>query len=202
MNKSITQSTQNDNPISKTIFTRFHVSSANVYKKKGFPVVEIFQYLFLLFFSNRSMYMNLLTGTNTPVFAKDTGYRFMKMTQINWIHFTTILLGRIIKDAVVPLNFQKRVNVLVIDDSMYERNWFKKAELLTKVYNHEKHAYKFGFRMFILGWSGGRTFLPVNSELLFSENKQNRINEAAAMDKRNVGYMLSEVCAKRNFLNG
>ena len=130
MDKSITQDSQNDNQISKTIqrfFTRFHVSSAlksaNAYKKKGFPVVQIFQYLFLLVFSNRSMYMNLLIGRNTPAFAKDTVYRFMKMTQINWIRFTTILSSRIIKEAIVPLDSSDRVNVLIIDDSMYERNW-------------------------------------------------------------------------------
>ena len=67
MNKSITQATQNDKQISKSIkrfFARFHASSAlkvsNAYKKKGIPVTEIFQYLFLLIFSNRSMYMNLI----------------------------------------------------------------------------------------------------------------------------------------------
>ena len=49
--------------------------------------MEIFQYLFLLIFSNRSMYMNLITRRNTPDFAKDTVYRFMKMIQINWIRF-------------------------------------------------------------------------------------------------------------------
>ena len=137
MNKSITQDTQNDNQISKTIrrfFTRFHVSSAlksaNAYKKKGFPVVEIFQYLFLLVFSNRSMYMNLLTGRNTPAFAKDTVYRFMKMIQINWIRFTTILSSRIIKEAIVPLDSEKRVNVLIIDDSMYERMVVKRIQLI------------------------------------------------------------------------
>lgn len=204
MDKSITQDTQNDNQISKTIrrfFTRFHVSSAlksaNAYKKKGFPVVEIFQYLFLLVFSNRSMYMNLLTGRNTPAFAKDTVYRFMKMIQINWIRFTAILSSRIIKEAIVPLNSENRVNVLIIDDSMYERNRSKKVELLTKVYDHAKHAYKFGFRMLTLGWSDGSTFLPVNSVLLSSENKKNRINEATAMDKRTVGYMRRQMSVQK-----
>ena len=57
--------------------------------------MEIFQYLFLLIFSNRSMYINLITGRNTPDFAKDTAYRFMKMIQINWIRFTTILSDNI-----------------------------------------------------------------------------------------------------------
>ena len=90
MLKSITQVNQNDKQISKTVkrfFTKFHISSAlkaaNAYKQKGFPVIKIFQYLFLLIFSNRSMYMNLITDRNTPAFAKDTVCRFMKMTQIN-----------------------------------------------------------------------------------------------------------------------
>ena len=140
MNKSITQDNQNDKQISTSIrrfFTRFHVSSAlkaaNAYKKKGVPVMEIFLYF--------------ISGRNTPAFAKDTVYRFMKMIQINWIRFTTILAGRIIKEAIRPLDSEERVNVLIIDDSMYERNRSKKVELLTKVYDHAKHAYKFGFRM-------------------------------------------------------
>ena len=91
---SITQATQDDKQISKSIkrfFTRFHVSSAlkvsNAYKKKGIPVTEIFQ------------------------------YRFMKMIQINWICFITILSSRIIKDAIIPLDSKDRANVLIIDDS-------------------------------------------------------------------------------------
>ena len=179
MNKSITQATQNDKQISKSIkrfFTRFHVSSAlkasNAYKKKGVPVMEIFQYLFLLIFSNRSMYMNLITGRNTPDFAKDTVYRFMKMIQINWIRFTTILSARIIKDAILPLDSEDRANVLIIDDSMFERNRSKKVELPAKVYDHAKHKYRFGFRMLTLGWSAGSTFLPVNSVLLSTENRK------------------------------
>ena len=66
--------------------------------------MKIFQYLFLLIFSNRSMYMSLITSKNAPSFAKDTVYRFMKMIQINWIRFTTILASRIIRDASVPLD--------------------------------------------------------------------------------------------------
>jgi len=133
MNKSITQDIQNDNQISKSIrrfFTRFHLSSvlkaANAYKKRGPPAAEIFQYLCLLIFSNRSMYMNLLTGRNTPSSAKDTVYRFMKMLQINWIRFTTLLSSRIIKDVIIPLDPEKRANVFIIDDSMFERNRSKR----------------------------------------------------------------------------
>lgn len=103
--------------------------------------------------------MNLLTGRDTPDFAKDTVYRFMKMVQINWIRFTTILSSRIIKEAIVPLDSEERINVLILDDSMYERNRSKKVELLAKVFDHAKHAYKFGFRMLTLGWSDGTTVM-------------------------------------------
>ena len=90
-----------------------------------------------------TMFNNMLTGRNTPSFAKNTVYRFMKMIQINWIRFTTLLSARIIKEAIVPLNSENRVNVLIIDDPLFE--------LLAKIYDHAKHKYAFGFRMRTLG---------------------------------------------------
>lgn len=132
--------------------------------------------------------MNLITGRNTPNFAKEVVYRFMKMSQINWIRFTTILSARIINEAILPLNSDNRVNVLIIDDSTFERNRSKKIELLAKLYDHAKHKYSFGFRMLTLGWSDGSTFLPINSVLLSSKNKKNRINDAVEIDKRTIGY--------------
>ena len=175
MNKSITQATQNDKQISKSIkrfFTRFHVSSAlkasNAYKKKGIPVTEIFQYLFLLIFSNRSMYMSLITGRNTPGFAKDSVYRFMKMVQTNWIRFTTILSSRIIRDAIIPLDSKDRASVLIIDDSMFERNRSKKVELPAKVYDHAKHKYRFGFQMLTLLETAKKAAIPAKYVLFDS----------------------------------
>ena len=107
--------------------------------------------MFLLIFSNRSIYMNLITGHYTPDFAKDTVYRFMKMIQINWIRFKTTLSARIIRDAILLLDSEDRANVLIIDDFMFERNRSKKVELLAKVYEHTKHKYCFGFRVLTLG---------------------------------------------------
>lgn len=99
-----------------------------------------------------------------------------------------------------PLDSENRVNVLIIDDSMFERNRSKNVELLDKVYDHAKHKYRFGFRMFTLGWPDGSTFLPVNSILLSTENKKNRINEAAEADKRTVGYKHRKLSAEKGTL--
>lgn len=51
--------------------------------------------------------MNLLTGRNAPSFAKDMVYCFMKMLQINWIRFATILSSRIIKETIVTLESEE-----------------------------------------------------------------------------------------------
>jgi len=44
----------------KKVLIYFH-TYANAYKKKGTPVTEIFQYMFLLIFSNRNMYKRIVS---------------------------------------------------------------------------------------------------------------------------------------------
>ncbi len=109
----------------------------------------------------------------------------------------SLLTERIINNAILPLNSKERANVLIIDDSLFERNRSKKVELLAKVYDHAKHKYRFGFRMLTFGWSDVSTFLPVNSILLSTENKKNRINEAAEVDKRTVGYKRRQLAMEK-----
>ncbi|WP_434577875.1 IS4 family transposase [Thermoanaerobacterium thermosaccharolyticum] len=193
---SITQNYQIDNKVStsiKSFFKKYRISAAlrlsNAYKSKGIPVISIFEYLFSMIFTNRSMYMNMLMGTNQAGFKKDTVYRLLNSIHINWIRFTTWLSAQIINETITGLTSDKRVNVLIVDDSLFERSSSKKVELLAKVYDHAKKTYKYGFRLLTLGWSDGNTFLPVNGCLLSTENQKNRINEAITMDKRSAGYL-------------
>lgn len=193
--KSITQDNQNDKNISASIFKFFKkykvyscLKSANAYKNKGFSVMEIFQYLFCLIFENRSMYMNMLMNKENKIFSKDTVYRFLNASHIHWIRFTSLLAAKIAAEEIIGLTSEKRVNVLIVDDTMFERGSSKKVELLSKVYDHAKHAYKYGFRLLTLGWSDGNTFLPVNSCLLSTENEKNRITEAKTFDKRSTAF--------------
>jgi len=193
--KSITQDNQNDKNVSASIrnfFQKYRLYSclkaANAYKCKGVPVIEVFQYLFCLIFENRSMYMNMLTKKGAANFAKDTVYRFLNSFHIHWIRFTSMLSAMIASKDISPLTDADRVNVLIIDDTMFERASSKKVELLSKVYDHAKKAYKYGFRLLTLGWSDGNTFLPVNSCLLSTENVKNRINEAKDFDRRSTAF--------------
>jgi hypothetical protein len=198
--KIIPQNYLNDKRVSDSInafLKKYGISSilrsSNAYKTKGIPVITLFLYLFSLVFTNRSMYMNFLTGNHKENFAKDTVYRFLNSISINWMKFTSLLSAKIITTTIANLTNKERVNVLIIDDTTFERNSSKKAELLCKVYDHAKKRYMTGFRLLTLGWSDGNTFLPINSCLLSSENKQNRINEAKELDKRSNGFKRREL---------
>ena len=99
MPKIITQKAEENKQISeriKSFMKRFDVSSAlkssNAVKIKGFAVIEIFQYLFMLVFAHRSIYMDM--KKDTVPFAKDTVYRFLNSARINWLRFTTKLSAK------------------------------------------------------------------------------------------------------------
>ena len=112
----------------------------------------------------------------------------MKSCHTNWRKFTSLLCYRIIKQTIEPLTGEDRLNVLIIDDSIYSRARSKKVELLAKVFDHARHIYTYGFRMLTLCWSDGNTVLPVSHCLLSTENARNRIQEASAkVDARSNG---------------
>ena len=119
--KIITQNYENDKKVSSSImnfFKKYKISSilkaSNAYKSKGIPVINLFQYLFSLIFTNRSMYMNMLTGKHKENFAKDTVYRFLNSTSINWTKFTSLLAAKVANTTITNLTDEKRVNVLII----------------------------------------------------------------------------------------
>jgi len=67
--------------------------------------------------------------------------------------------------------------VLIIDDSTYDRSRSKKVELLSRVFDHTTHKYLKGFRLLTLGWSERNSFLGVDFVLLSSAKETNRYNE-------------------------
>jgi len=100
-----------------------------------------------------------------------------------------LLASRIINKCIFPLTSEKRVNVLILDDSLFSRNRSKAVELLAKVFDHVTHKYVKGFRMLTLGWSDGNSFIPLAFSLLSSSNEKNRLcGFNAKIDKRSNGY--------------
>lgn len=164
-------------------FTGFHIGqilrSCNAYKLRGFAVMAIFLVAFEVVFQRRSFYQRKKDAPESIPFERDTFYRFLNSCAIHWCKFTLLLGTAVIQKAVAPLTGEARRNVLIIDDSLFNRNCSKKVELLARVYDHVSGTYVKGFRMLTLGWSDGNTFLPLSHCLLSSSSKQQQWRQAA-----------------------
>ena len=188
----VTQQPYFENELSPMIgaFLRtFQVASllriAGAYKQSGTPVIAVFQRLFSLVFSGRTLFMSL-KGASTDT-GKDTFYRFVNSCRINWFKFTTMLSALIINRLLSQATGEDRVNVFIVDDTVYARGRSKKVELLSWVHDHARHVSVRGFRLLTLGWSDGNSFVPVNGCLLASAAKRCHEN-TYAVDKRTCGY--------------
>ncbi len=68
-----------------------------------------------------------------------------------------MLLSRIVSTTIEKLTDEDRINVLIVDDTMFERNKSKNVELLSKVFDYANSKFIKGFCLLTLGWSDGNT---------------------------------------------
>lgn len=190
---SIAQNKAKEQEVNNKITTFFKthkiskaLSSCNGYKKKGFSVIEIFSYLITSMFSDRSMYMQIQTNTFKEKYSKNTIYRFLNDSGINWQKFVNLLSLSIIKDFFDRLTSEDRKNIFIIDDTLFDRTNSKKVEMLARVYDHSSGKYKKGFRLLTLGWSDGNSFLPIQFSLLSSAEDKNLLYKGADYDGRSL----------------
>lgn len=190
MNPILQQTTPDDDAFSSAaeFFHTFEIGklfSRTTRPGKGVPAFKILQFLFALVFLKKSFY-EMMSEKSLP-WCKDTFYRFLSESRINWRRFLLLLAKRIIDTFFLPLTEEKGDRVLILDDSTYSRDRSKKVELLSKCYDHCAHRYFKGFRMLSLGWSDGRSFLPLAFSLLGSAKEKNRLFGAGDTDGRTSG---------------
>ena len=150
-------------------------------KEKGIAIVQIFRYLMCLMFSDRSMYMQITTKRFKEDYSKNTVYRFLNNSRINWERFTTMLSERIINGFMRSLTSENREDIFVIDDSAYHKRGYRKTELVAKVFDPVSMTYVKGFRMLSLGWSDGNSFVPITHRLLSSSKDENVLGLKTAL---------------------
>lgn len=157
-------------------------------KEKGISSADVFKLIFSLVFTGKTFLRFLQTQADSQTGAKDTVYRFLNSSRTNWRKFLFLLSSRVVS-TLQPLTSRDRVDVLIVDDSLYSRARSKTVELLAKVYDHVDHRFVKGFRMLTLGWSDGNSFVPLAFSLLSSEKKKNRLVDISSrIDKRCNGY--------------
>jgi hypothetical protein len=160
---------------------------AGAYKAKGISVVTVFKQLFALSFIHKSLFEALRSGGASEI-AKDTFYRLLNSCNVNWRRFVRCLAAKVIRDRLDKLTAPERIDVFIVDDTVYERKRSSKVELLSYVRDHNRRVTTRGFRLLTLGWSDGNTFIPVETQPLASGDKKKRLQEAKVVDKRSCGH--------------
>jgi len=77
-----------------------------------------------------------------------------------------------VTDYITSLTDDDREEVLIIDESTYDRSRSKVVELLSRVYDYCTKRYLKGFRLLILGWSDGASLVPLDFALLSSADEE------------------------------
>lgn len=168
---------------------KFRVGSllrrCNAGKQKGIPVVRVFLAVLAVVFSGCSMYLNQRLGKWTERMSKNTVYRFLNDSRINW---ERMMLETAVRAAefLAPLTSEERTNVLIVDDTIYTRDRSKQSELLSRVYDHNEKKYHNGYRTLVVGWSDGNTFIPVSACLLASSNEDLIVGPVSKHDGRTL----------------
>jgi len=189
----ISHKTENEYRLSKSFenFVKTYeipelLKRSNVKKEKGISAGVVFSMLLTVVFLGKSL--NRLISEGQIRVKKDVFYRFVNSVHTNWSKFMTLLSSKAI-EKIMPLTSEKRINTLILDDSIFKRNRSKNVELLTRVQDHSDMKFYRGLRCLTLGWSDGNTFVPVGFNLLSSANEKTRINGFCKdIDKRTNGY--------------
>jgi hypothetical protein len=96
---------------------------SNFTKQKGFPCKDLLQFLVMLAFTGKNLFRYLQSdAVNNVPFAKDSIYRFLDDCHYNWRRFLLLLSSQIIRTHIVSLTSEKRVNVFIVDDSLFSRS--------------------------------------------------------------------------------
>ena len=160
------------------------LKDSNITKAKGHKAIDIFLFIFSLAFTNKSLYRHLQSNKSID---DNTFYRFLNNSSFNWRKFIHCLCFKIISEFK-NLTCEKRVKVLILDDTVLNKSRSKKSELLAKVYDHVNHIFVKGYTLLTLAYSDGFTTIPVDFALLSSTNAKNRYNDMLDVSKKTVSY--------------
>lgn len=162
------------------------MNKANIKNTTGASPLELFTIIFDLCFKGQNLFQGVIRN-NMIQLNKRHIYDFLNNPNYNWRKLLFLLSAKIYV-AFKPLNSNPDEEVLIVDDSLYDRNRSKKVELLSKVYDHCTHKYVKGFRMLTLGWSDGISFQGLDFSLLSSKDEKKRYQQInQSIDKRTCG---------------
>lgn len=171
------------NHFSKLVHLSDILRSSNIRKTKGIKVIVLLEWLLTTVFNRYSLFR----ADESELFTKKTVRNCLNDPHINWQKLVQLLAIRLIS-YIEHFTDSRRRQALIIDDSLFKREYSNKTEMLARVYDHDKGTYFKGFRALTIGWSDGNTFLPINFALMSSSNRENQLGIFKRFDKRSLAY--------------
>ena len=167
----------------------------NFKRHSTIPLTAVITWLFETIFSRRSLYR----AQPSRWFSSRTARNILNDGRINWQKLLCLVAIKMIL-ILTPFIDQRRRLALIVDDTLIERAYSTKTELLAKIYDHDQHRYSTGYRNLTIGWSDGNTFLPVNCALMSTRKKTNLVGSKSSItDQRTIaGQRRSQAQRKMN----
>ncbi|MGL5719703.1 MAG: IS4 family transposase, partial [Alphaproteobacteria bacterium] len=158
-------------------------------KARGFACIDILLFMIDCVFTGKNL--SAIDANGSLPCNRSTCYRFLANPDFNWRRLV-LMFALKIRTFFMNLNDAPgRTDVLIVDDTLYERGRSKKVELLSRKHDHNKKVSVLGFEMLTIGWSDGRSFLPMAFSLLSSQLGKHRLCEANNnIDKRTLAGKL------------
>lgn len=133
-------------------------------KKRGVKGSMIFQTLFVFRFLDLSNVAQLMQSGFSKELShkKDVFYDFLNNSKVQWRRIMKLFFKQILT-LILAKSEDKNdgPKFLVVDDTILGKLG-KKIEFIGKVYNHCSHVYELGMKVLTLGYTDGKSFLPID----------------------------------------
>jgi len=139
--------------------------SRNIIKTKGYNPSGILKTLFILPYLSLPNVASIYKSgmSRLTVVGKDVFYEFKNNNKINWRKFLNSVVKKyvkIVQEKTEPLS-QQLLRCFIVDDTTCEKTG-KRIEMIGRVFDHVVMKSLLGFKILLLGYWDGKSFLPVD----------------------------------------
>ncbi len=162
-----------------TVIKAFHFSSLiksfSHFKKRGYSFELVFSLLISQVFMGETS-VNSMVANKSNVFSflkKDVFYRLKNNPVIDWRMILWMFSIRFLKIMEQKSDLQDKIKCLILDDSLLEKTG-KSIEKISRVWDHVKHRSVLGYKLNLLGYWDGFSFIPVDFTLHREKGKNKK----------------------------
>jgi hypothetical protein len=162
-----------------TIIKAFHFStlikSFSDFKKRGYGFELVLSVLISQVFMGDSSINGMVTNKRGTFsfLKKDVFYRLKGNPTINWRVILWRFSMQFVKIMEQKSEQQQGIRCLILDDSLLEKTG-KAIERISRVWDHVKHRSVLGFKLNLMGYWDGFSFIPVDFSLHREKGKNKK----------------------------